>query len=183
MELWDLYTRDREKLDQKAVRGEPLPEGTCHLVVHVCLFNSRGEMLIQQRQPFKSGWSNYWDVSVGGSAVAGDSSQAAAQRELREELGLDLSFEGIRPALTLHFDQGFDDVYLVEREVDVKSLTLQYEEVQAARWASLPEILRMVQEGVFIPYHESFLELLFFLRNHKGPRTYADPTHPQPAAQ
>lgn len=176
MELWDLYTRDREKLDRTMVRGEPIPEGACHLVVHVCLFNSRGEMLIQQRQPFKSGWSNYWDVSVGGSAVAGDNSQAAAQRELREELGIEMSFEGVRPALTMHFDQGFDDVYLVQGEVDPGRLTLQYEEVQAARWASLPEILRMIGEGSFIPYHESFMQLLFYLHEHGSARTYEDPT-------
>ena len=54
------------------VRGDRQPEGTCRLVVHICLFNARGEMLIQQRQSFKSGWSNFWDVTVGGSAVAGE---------------------------------------------------------------------------------------------------------------
>ena len=175
MELWDLYDRDRQALGRTMVRGESIPEGACHLVVHICLFNSRGEMLIQQRQPFKSGWSNFWDVTVGGSAVAGDSSRTAAERELREELGLSLSFEGVRPALTVHFDQGFDHVYILQREVDLAGLTLQPEEGQAVRWASLPEILEMVRAGTFIPYHESFLELLFFLRNHPGTHTAPDP--------
>lgn len=166
MELWDLYDRDRQLLGRTMARGEKQPEGTCHLVVHICLFNSRGEMLIQQRQSFKSGWSNFWDLTVGGSAVAGESSRTAAEREVREELGLSLSLKGVRPALTVHFDQGFDDVYVLEREVDPAGLTLQIEEVQAVRWASLPEILEMVRAGAFIPYHESLLELLFFLRNH-----------------
>ena len=88
MELWDLYDRDRQLLGRTMARGEKQPEGTCHLVVHICLFNSRGEMLIQQRQSFKSGWSNFWDLTVGGSAVAGESSRTAAEREVREELGL-----------------------------------------------------------------------------------------------
>ena len=176
MELWDLYDRDRQLLGRTMARGEKQPEGTCHLVVHICLFNSRGEMLIQQRQSFKSGWSNFWDLTVGGSAVAGESSRTAAEREVREELGLSLSLKGVRPALTVHFDQGFDDVYVLEREVDPAGLTLQSEEVQAVRWASLPEILEMVRAGAFIPYHESLLELLFFLRNHGGVHTAPDPT-------
>lgn len=176
MELWDLYDRDRQLLGRTMARGEKQPEGTCHLVVHICLFNSRGEMLIQQRQSFKSGWSNFWDLTVGGSAVAGESSRTAAEREVREELGLSLSLKGVRPALTVHFDQGFDDVYVLEREVDPAGLTLQSEEVQAVRWASLPEIMEMVRAGAFIPYHESLLELLFFLRNHGGVHTAPDPT-------
>ncbi len=176
MELWDLYDRDRQLLGRTMARGEKQPEGTCHLVVHICLFNSKGEMLIQQRQSFKSGWSNFWDLTVGGSAVAGESSRTAAEREVREELGLSLSLKGVRPALTVHFDQGFDDVYVLEREVDPAGLTLQSEEVQAVRWASLPEIMEMVRAGAFILYHESLLELLFFLRNHGGVHTAPDPT-------
>ena len=47
-------------------------------------------MLIQRRQPFKRGWSNLWDITVGGNAIAGDSSRSAAERETRAELGLSL---------------------------------------------------------------------------------------------
>ena len=71
MELFDLYTADREKTGQTMVRGDAVPEGFYRLVVHVCIFHPDGRMLIQQRQPFKKGWSNFWDVTVGGSAVSG----------------------------------------------------------------------------------------------------------------
>jgi len=50
MERWDLYTQDREKTGKTMVRGDKTPEGFFHLQVHVCIFNTRGEMLIQQRQ-------------------------------------------------------------------------------------------------------------------------------------
>lgn len=178
MELWDLYNKDREKTGKTMQRGTPIPEGAYHLVIHVCIFNQKGEMLIQQRQPFKSGWSNMWDVTVGGSATAGDSGSDAARRELREELGIDMSFEQLRPALTVHFKGGFDDIYLVRREVDPATLTLQYEEVQAVKWASLEEIKAMIDAGSFIPYHKSFIDMLFFLLNHHGTHTSGDKTTP-----
>lgn len=166
MEVLDLYTKDRIKTGQTMIRGDKQPEDTYRLVVHICIFNKDGQMLIQQRQPFKSGWSNMWDFSAGGSVISGEDSRTAAEREVKEELGVDISLENKRPALTLSFSHGFDDVYLCEKEIDIDSLQLQYEEVQAARWASIGEILEMIDEDNFIPYHKSLVELLFALRSN-----------------
>ena len=99
------------------VRDSAFAPDSYHMVVHVCIFNSKGEMLIQQRQPFKEGWSNMWDITVGGSATMGDSSQDAAEREVLEEIGLKLDLQDVRPHFTINFDKGFDDVYLVESDV------------------------------------------------------------------
>ena len=177
MELFDLYTADRMKTGRTMVRGEPTPEGYYRLVVHVCIFNQKGEMLIQQRQPFKRGWSNLWDITVGGSAVSGDSSQSAAERETREELGLSIDLTDVRPTMTIYFEHGFDDYYVLTQEVDLNALQLQEEEVQAVRWASLEEILQMIDDGQFIPYEKSQIELLFFRRNHRSSHTRSDPTN------
>ena len=177
MERFDLYNEAREKTGFTIQRGEPVPEGFCRLVVHVCVFDPEGRMLIQQRQPFKRGWSNLWDITVGGCAVAGEDSRTAAERETREELGLSLDLSGERPTLTIHFDRGFDDYYAVTRGVDTETLRLQYEEVQAARWATMEEILRMIDDGRFIPYEKSLIELLFFRRNHRSAHTRTDPTN------
>ena len=168
MERWDIYTADRVKTGRTWPRGTELKDGDYHLVVHVCLFNKQGQMLIQQRQPFKEGWPNMWDLSVGGSATAGDTSQTAAERELFEELGLSLSFEGRRPQLTVPFEVGFDDYYLIETEVDLTTLTLQEEEVQTVKWATEDEIITGIREGVFISYHEPLIRLLFILRHQYG---------------
>ena len=177
MELFDLYTADRVKTGRTMVRGEPTPEGCYRLVVHVCIFNPEGQMLIQQRQPFKRGWSNLWDVTVGGSAVSGDSSRTAAERETFEELGLSVDMAGVRPTMTVHWEHGFDDYYVLTQEVDLGSLHLQPEEVQAVRWAALDEILQMIDDGRFIPYEKSLIELLFFRRNHRSSHTRSDPTN------
>ena len=178
MEIFDLYTADRVKTGRTMIRGDKVPEGYYRIVVHVCLFDGEGRMLIQQRQPFKEGWSNMWDVTVGGSAIAGDTSQTAAERETREELGLELDLSQARPSLTLHWEHGFDDYYLLTREVDTEKLRLQYEEVQRVRWATLDEILAMIDDGRFIPYEKSLIQLLFFRRDHGGAHTGPDPTRP-----
>lgn len=171
MELWDLYTKDRERINYTIAKGETQPNDTYRMVVHICIFNTKGEMIIQQRQPFKAEWSNMWDISVGGSAIAGDTSQMAAERELREELGIELSFENIRPSLTVNFDKGFDDIYLIEKNIELSELSLQYEEVKTVKWANMKKIMQMIDNGSFIPYHKALIELLFSMRNHYGAHT------------
>ncbi len=168
MELWDLYDHDRLPTGETHERGTPLPQGRYHMVVHVVIFNTKGEMLIQQRQPFKSGWPNLWDVTVGGSAIAGDTSRSAAQRETLEEIGLHIDLSSEQPRLTLPFDCGFDDIYTLVMDVDLTTLHLQESEVQAVKWASEEEILAMLADGRFIPYHRAFIQLLFALRNSRG---------------
>ncbi|MFC7687088.1 NUDIX domain-containing protein [Ureibacillus sp. GCM10028918] len=168
MELWDLYDINRNKINRTWVRGDKLQPGNFHLVIHICIFNSNGDMLIQQRQPFKEGWPNMWDLTVGGSAIAGDTSQTAAQRELYEELGLNIDLQQIRPHLTINFENGFDDIYLIEKNVQLHTLTLQYEEVQNVKWASKKEILTMIKDGKFIPYYESLIQLIFDSRKQRG---------------
>lgn len=162
-ELWDLYTKDRAKTGQLHLRKEPMPKDRYHLAVHVCIFNSKNQLLIQQRQPFKKGWPNMWDISVGGSAVAGDSSSQAAQREVLEELGINMDFSNERPFLTMNFSGGFDDFYIIEQDIDLSELHLQQEEVRQVRWAEKEEVMKMQAQGIMIPYW--FLDRLFDIRD------------------
>ena len=175
-ERFDLYDVNRELTGKTLERGTKVPEGYYRLVVHVCVFGSDGRMLIQKRQPFKSGWSGMWDITAGGSAQAGDTSQQAASRELKEEVGIDYDLTGIRPAMTIYFDGGFNDIYTINMDVDIDSLELQTAEVEQVRWASEEEILDMLHEKEFVLYKTSFISLLYFLRNHNGAFTHKDPT-------
>lgn len=168
MEIWDIYDIDRIKTDKTVLRGNELLKGDYHMVVHVCIFNSKGEMLIQQRQPFKEGWSNLWDITVGGSAIKGENSRVAAARELKEEIGISYDFTGIRPFLTINFDCGFDDYYLIEEDIDLSSVVMQPEEVQAVKWASINDIFELMDNDKFLPYYKSFIYLLFDIRKKYG---------------
>lgn len=117
-----------------------------------------------------------WGVSVGGSVFAGETSDVAARRELFEELGIDISFEKLRTSLTVNFEGGFDDFYLIEKDIELTQLKLQYEEVKAVKWASKDEIIKMINNHAFIPYNAYLIELLFFMRNRAGTHTKIDTT-------
>lgn len=159
--MMDLYDKNRQPLHETAVRGTELPKGKYRIVVHVCIFNEKDEMLIQQRQSSKQMFPDLWDITAGGQVSAGETGAESAERELAEELGIHIDMSDMRPMGTMNFKDGFDDVYLLRAEVDISRLQLQKEEVQAAKWASQEEILRMIKNGEFIRYHESYIGLLF----------------------
>jgi isopentenyldiphosphate isomerase len=168
MEIWDLYDKNRNYLGKSKKRGDKFEKDDYHIVVHVCIFNSSNEMLIQQRQTYKKGWSGLWDVTVGGSALHNEDSQTCAQREVYEEIGLKLDLDDQRPFLTVHFPYGFDDYYIIEKDLDVNTLKLQEEEVAAVRWADKNTITSLIDNDQFVPYHKSLIELLYDLRKKRG---------------
>ena len=176
MELFDLYDSERNKTGQTMERGTPIPKGCYRMVVHVCVFGSNGKMLIQRRQPFKRSWSGMWDLTVGGSSVSGDTSLAAAIRETSEEIGVQLAPYELKRVLTIQTESIFDDIYIVQKDLDETVLTLQYEEVEQVKWADIDWIKSMIDDGVFIPYHKSLIDLLFFMKDHDGTRTAKDKT-------
>lgn len=92
MEIWDLYNEHRELTGRDHIRGEEVPQGFYHLVVHIWIRNSKGEYLISQRSADRPAYPLMWEC-VGGSVTKGEDSLTGALRETKEEVGLTLSPE------------------------------------------------------------------------------------------
>ena len=90
IEYWDIYDENRNKTGRIYRRGDEMQSGDYHLVIHVCIFNSKNELLIQRRHPDKIGWPGIWDISAAGSALQDEDSRMAAIREVKEELGIEI---------------------------------------------------------------------------------------------
>ena len=168
MELWDLVDKNRKPLNKTIEKGAKLNAGEYRQVVHVAIFNSEGKLLIQQRQDFRKLYPGLWDISVGGSVISGEDTIAAGEREVEEELGVSVSLQNERPYFTINFDGGFDDFYIIQKDLNIDDLLLQAEEVKDCKWASKDEALAMRDKGLFIPYHDSFLPFLFEIAQKRG---------------
>ena len=59
-----------------------------HPVVHLHVFNSKGELYLQKRPEWKDIQPGKWDTSVGGHVDLGESVEMALKREAGEELGI-----------------------------------------------------------------------------------------------
>ena len=59
-----------------------------HPVVHLHVFNSKGEIYLQRRPDWKDIQPGKWDTAVGGHIDYGETPEEALRREVREELGI-----------------------------------------------------------------------------------------------
>jgi isopentenyldiphosphate isomerase len=69
-------------------RNEVFTKHVSFRVVHDLVFNSRGELLIQQLASTRTRHAGFWGSSVAAYLFAGESYHAAAERRLAEELGI-----------------------------------------------------------------------------------------------
>lgn len=56
-----------------------------HPVIHLHVFNSKGELYLQKRPEWKDIQPGKWDTSVGGHVDLGESVEMALKREVREK--------------------------------------------------------------------------------------------------
>jgi isopentenyldiphosphate isomerase len=67
------------------IHGNP---SLMHKVVHVLVFNMKGDLLLQRRSQNKDVAPGKWDTSVGGHVGAGEDLLGSCKREMQEELGI-----------------------------------------------------------------------------------------------
>lgn len=87
-ERFDVVDEDDQVVGQ-ASRAEVHAKGLLHRAVHIFVVNGRGELLLQQRSRLKDVHPGVWDSSVAGHLDAGEDYEAAARREMVEEMGIE----------------------------------------------------------------------------------------------
>ena len=152
MEKWDLYTKYREKNGKEHIRGEKIPEGLYHLVVHVWIRNQKGAYLISQRSASRTTFPLMWEC-IRGSVLKGESSIDGAVREVKEEIGLDLEqgtgkllFSKIRGTLDGEVFKDIMDVWLFDYNGEVYLEDATTDKVAACKWMTVPEIKKLYKE-------------------------------------
>jgi len=90
MEIWDLYDEQGRKTGEtwERSRAGEIPDGRYHIVSDVLIRHRDGEFLLMIRDPGKDTYPGCLEASAGGSALAGETSEEAARREMLEETGL-----------------------------------------------------------------------------------------------
>ena len=139
-ELRDLYDINSNKTNKTYRKGDIIPNGYYPMVVMVVIRNSKGEFLMQKRVGSKGG---DWGVT-GGHPKSGETPLEGIITEVKEELGLDFSNEKF-----IEYDSGCDGndcykMYFVNKDIDVKDIKIQEEELSEVRWFSMNELKHMV---------------------------------------
>ena len=158
MEFWDIYDADKKVTGRTMKRNDwILKDGEYHLTVLGVIRRTDGKFLITKRVMTKSWAPGWWEVS-GGAAQAGESSEEAVAREVKEETGLDVanagggflfSYKRENPG---EGDNYFVDVYRFDMDFEESDLDLQAEETDGYMLATPEQVKELADKGVFLHY-------------------------------
>jgi len=148
MELVDVYNNKHESLNYTKGRKE-LGKDEYRLSCFAWIINSEDQLLIQQRVANTKNCPNMWET-VSGGAVAGDTSLSGTIREIKEELGIDAKEEDMEFIGSYKRYNDFVEVFLLKSDIDLSTLILQPDEVQNAKWVSIDEYQKMIDDGIAV---------------------------------
>jgi len=158
-EFWDVYDKNRNVTGKTVERGTYMEEDEYHLVVQIWIKNDDNKWLISKRAPHKSQGLK-WEPT-GGSVLAGETSLQGALREVKEEVGIILDsksgylFKSFRREKFTWANPGFLDVWVFTNNTPIDDVVLQEEEVIDAKWATVEEILELMETNQFVPMGEN----------------------------
>lgn len=145
-EIWDLYYPDGTPAGREMVRGEPVPEGLCHLVGEVLVRHTDGDFLLMRRSMAKNMFPGAWEATAGGSALKGEDAAACVRRELREETGIEAGDLELIERRVVRGDTIFC-TWLCVTDWDKSAVTLQAGETDAFRWVNEKEFMEFIRSG------------------------------------
>lgn len=134
-----------------------------HPVVHLHLFNSRGELYLQHRPAWKDIQPDKWDTATGGHVDFGESVDLALAREVREELGI----TDFTPERLGHYVFESDrerELVFVHKTIYDGTPHPNADELDGGRFWSPQEIAANMGKGVFTPNFEQEYQHFFTCR-------------------
>jgi isopentenyldiphosphate isomerase/intracellular septation protein A len=123
-------------------------EKILHPVVHMHVFNHRGDIYLQHRSVTKKVQPGKWDTAVGGHISFGEDVETSLRREAREEIGI----RGFQPRLVQKYIWETD----VEKELVFMivcnapgNLSVNPEEISEGRFWTINEIRENLGKDIF----------------------------------
>lgn len=162
MEIWDVCDINKNIIQGRtSVRGsDDMKDDEFHIVVFGVVITPDKKLMVSKRHPCKM-FGGVWEFN-GGSAVSGETSRMAVERELVEETGLDISeCYGEIVTSKVKYWPGSNwiyDVWVFVTEVDLEKLTPQENEVVEIELHSFEWVKEQLAAGNFTSLTEEFID-------------------------
>jgi len=172
-EYIDIVTKEGEPTGKSALKSEIHTKGHYHNTAHVWFYTSKGEILLAQRAASKSICPLLWDVSVAGHIDSGETTEQASIREVKEEIGLDITatdlqkigvFQCFQKYTNGIIDNEFHHTFIAELKEDLNSLTPQIDEVDDLKLVSIEDFNLLLENSDtnnhFVSSNKSYYEIV-----------------------
>ena len=164
MELLDVYDDNGKKTGKVVERGidDSVFEKGEHIAVAIIYIeNSKGEFLIQKTSKEKGGIYS----STGGHIDHNEEPIDSIVREVKEELGLEISKNDIADLGYLVVDFPVRFVFYMKKDIDIESLTIKKDEVESVSFMTIQELRKIINKGLM---HKGHLKVLDRVLDYKN---------------
>jgi isopentenyldiphosphate isomerase len=142
---WFDVVNDCDEVVRRATRREVHATGLWHRAVHILVFDAQGHVFLQKRSMLKDLSPGLWDSSCSGHVDSGEDYDAAAVRELGEEIGVRVTECPKRWfRLTPSLETGWEFVWVYRLRYD-GPITIDPLEIQYGEWAAPAEVTARIK--------------------------------------
>ena len=160
MEMLDTFTRDGKFLGVKSRKElhNGKDPGCYHKPAWSWIYNSKGEILVQKRSKLKKFYPGYYDMSVAGHVDAGERIVDGLIREVKEEIGVDVTEEECHFEFEYIEDKVHEigQLYTIKIDKEENEFDIQKEEVDFVKWVTFEDFKNMFWSDNWAPYSDDF---------------------------
>ncbi len=173
-EYIDVFDENNNPIGEIKEKQQAHEDGNFHRTAHVWIINDNNELLLQKRSASKKSHPNCWDISGAGHIRAGETVTKGAIRELKEELGVEVTGKDLNYVATIKSTKDpknmeFGYVYLLRCNKKVEDYIFEDKEVSEVKYIYYEELEKMVEnkvEGLLL-HVEEFKKLFEYIRKNE----------------
>ena len=167
MELLDVYNEEGKttgKIVERGKKDESFLPGEHIAIAQIYIENSKGEFLFEKNNK-KVGFPY---VPVGGHITSGETPRETIIREVKEEIGIDISNEDIIDLGFFVIDFPVRFLFYVKKDINKKDLKLQESEVKDIIYLTKEDIRTGIEYGLIKKVHsETFDRVVEYIDKNR----------------
>ena len=167
MELLDVYDDNGNITGEYVERGPKTKELEPHKHIAICVIfieNSKHQFLIQKTSEEKDSVF----ASTGGHVDKGETPSNSIIREVKEELGIDISNDNVESLGFVRYERPLWYLYYLNKDIDINDIHVQEEEVQSVQYMSIDEINKLIENNQMRKSHEILFKELLNRKNKRA---------------
>jgi len=172
VEYFDIYDNDENHIGKEA-RNLVHKKWLRHKAIHIRIYKSNGDILIQKRAKNKDSNPGLRDISIGGHFTAWDDLKTTIYKESKEELWININLEKLESIATLKVDirkgedyrnKEINYEYLYQLDEELKFFTKQDSEIEELRFIDITELEKEIFDAEkkkrYSPHGDKYYKLI-----------------------
>lgn len=164
MELLDIYDNFGNTTGKTIIRKDKntkLNDNEHIAVAVIFIENDEGKFLMQKTSSEKGGEFS----STGGHVNKNETPLETIKREVKEELGISIDNEKIIDYGYIIYDMPIRFMFYLKKNVDIKDITVQQEEVDYVKYMTKEEIQNLINNNLITKSHGIIFNKILELKN------------------